>query len=395
MDKTIVVSMRKENGHSATAGRIVRWLAVALALLGCEDVPKVATFEPITDPRELFASVTFEHRAINLSTAAPYDTFRLTVMPRNALGEPMSGLPAPTFESSDTTRVQVTPEGLLRARRATDRGRPVEIVAKVIAENNIAHADTAIVHVTADPNPPGIQALRIAPDSASMLEVHLPTQGLGIYSLLHLAAGMPLDEVIRLMGMALIPQFFDESRRLIISGADFIAVAFRSSNPDALAVHPWRGELHPYRLEHARIVARSVVYGVEVSDSVDVQVVLPTHVGITIIEDEQGNLSLEPKEVALSPNATVLWYNTSERPVDIIFDRPEDVLEDPEFCDRLGGEFCDRGNIAAFAGEPIEGIGDLTNLLNAIRLRRLPKPGVYTYRSILTGLEGRLIVGAN
>src|SRR5690606_7757607 len=126
MDKTIVVSMRKENAHSATAGRIVRWLAVALALLGCEDVPKVATFEPITDPRELFASVTFEHRAINLSTAAPYDTFRLTVMPRNALGEPMSGLPAPTFESSDTTRVQVTPEGLLRARRATDRGRPVE-----------------------------------------------------------------------------------------------------------------------------------------------------------------------------------------------------------------------------------------------------------------------------
>src|SRR5690606_34328034 len=275
----------------------------------------------ITDPRELFASVTFEHRAINLSTAAPYDTFRLTVMPRNALGEPMSGLPAPTFESSDTTRVQVTPEGLLRARRATDRGRPVEIVAKVIAENNIAHADTAIVHVTADPNPPGIQALRIAPDSASMLEVHLPTQGLGIYSLLHLAAGMPLDEVIRLMGMALIPQFFDESRRLIISGADFIAVAFRSSNPDAPAVHPWRGELHPYRLEHARSVARSVVYGVEVSDSVDVQVVLPTRVGITIIEDEQGNLSLEPKEVALSPNATVLWYNTSERPVDIIFDR--------------------------------------------------------------------------
>jgi|GEM_PF-379337 len=396
MQKSIAASMRKEKGRRA-AGRIAPWLVVALALSGCDDVPEVATFEPITDPRRLFASVTLEHRAINLATGAPYDTFRLVAVPRNALGEPLSGLPAPTFESSDTTRVWVTPDGLLQARRATDFERPVYIVAKVVAENNIAHVDTALVHVTADPNPPRIQSLRIRPDSSETIEVMLPAEGSELLFVLSLASGMPWEEVYSLFGIQLMPQILDEGGQVVSAGTATLAVDFRSSNPDALRVTKYGG-LDPYRLETVRVTARSMVYGVEVTDSVDVRVVLPTLAGITITEDEHGNLSLNPKELVLGPNPTVLWLNTTGTPVDIVFDRPDAVMDDPGFCSRLGGAYCDRGDIGdlpAHTGNP-QDIGDLyTRLLSSARLRRFPEPGVYTYRSPKTGLTGRLVVMDN
>ena len=390
MHKTVAAHTPEARSDSGAAVRLVRWLVVALALSGCDDVPEVVTFEPITDPRELFASVTLEHRAINLSTAAPYDTFRLVPVPRNALGEPIAGLPAPTFESSDTTRVWVTPDGLLQARRATDFERPVYIVAKVVAENNIAHVDTALVHVTANPNPPRIQSLRISPDPSRTMDVEIPSEGLFYYGMLYLASGMPLQEVLSMMEPRLVPQFLDESGRPVMTGSAYMAVDFRSSNPDALGVRS-SGYMNPFRIETVRVTARAVVYGVEVSDSVDVRVVYPTHIGIAITEDEHGNLSLKPKEVTVSPNARVLWINASGSPVDIVFDRPDDVVDDPELCNRMGGDFCGRGDIPAFTGGP-EDMLDPSRMLNAMRLRRFPEPGVYTYRSTLTGLTGRLVV---
>lgn len=406
MENTMAPHTRGGRSDMTVAGRLAGWLVIALAFSACDDAPEVVTFEPITDPQELFMSVTLEHRAINLSTAAPYDTFRLAAVPRNGLGEPISGLPAPTFRAFDDSRIQVTPDGLIKALRPTDYDRPALIVAEIVAENNIMHADTAFVHITDDPNPPRIQSLRISSTPIGTGEVQLPNVGAQanafLLNVLHLTAGIPIDETTYIASdERIVPEFLDESGHPVITGSELLAVDFRSSNPDALGVGRGKGVLHPYNLEEARITARSVVYGVEVIDSVDLRVALPTIVGIVITEDEQGNLRLETEEVNAGPNALVLWLNTSETRIDIVFDRPDVVTNDPGTCSRLGGEFCGHGNIDAFEGvSPNDLINlfdpnTLQSISNALRLRRFPEPGVYDYHSPSTGLSGRLVVNGD
>ena len=71
------------------------WKAGALALismslwgaLGCGDMQPVAPADaPITDPAQLYRRLIIDYPAVNLSTAAGYNTAQLTALPHDAAG---------------------------------------------------------------------------------------------------------------------------------------------------------------------------------------------------------------------------------------------------------------------------------------------------------------------
>src|SRR5689334_3667472 len=103
------VPMQAPMQSEATRRPNVRWAVPGLLLLGlagCGGLEPVAPYNGIiTDPANFFQSLTLNYRAIVLSTAPGHNTFQLTATPRNALGQPMEGLPTPTFRASDTNSV--------------------------------------------------------------------------------------------------------------------------------------------------------------------------------------------------------------------------------------------------------------------------------------------------
>src|SRR5881394_1092597 len=132
------------------AGLALLGVAGGLAgtLLGCSNIEPVAPVAgPITQPEQLYMDLTLNYRAINLSTAAGSNTLQLTATPRDALGNPMTGLPAPVFKSPDTTKVRVTPEGLLTAVGTITNFQ----VTATLTVGPVTHADTTWINVTALP----------------------------------------------------------------------------------------------------------------------------------------------------------------------------------------------------------------------------------------------------
>src|SRR5690625_4358130 len=78
----------RPRGRSLIAVGAMMLTAVGMGMLAaCADITAPEIFEPETDAAKLYGSLTLDNRAINLSTAAPYDTIRITATPRNMLGE--------------------------------------------------------------------------------------------------------------------------------------------------------------------------------------------------------------------------------------------------------------------------------------------------------------------
>src|SRR5262249_16727058 len=130
------------------AVRILEAVAAVVLIGGgaaCSNFEPVATHEQISDPTPVYMRLTLDHGAVNLSPAPSYNTVQLTATPRNTLGDPMAGLPAPTFSSSDTTIVRVTPEGLVTA---VQPGADVAVIAELTIPGPIRHADTVMINVT-------------------------------------------------------------------------------------------------------------------------------------------------------------------------------------------------------------------------------------------------------
>lgn len=372
-----------------TVGMVIRRWSLALVgilgLVGCDSVPEISTFEPITDPAKLFMSVTLEHRAINLSTAAPYDTFRLKAVPRNGLGEPISNLPAPTYTSKDTTRVWVSPDGLLQARGpATD----VMVIAELVTDENIRHADTAYVNVTNAPNPPQLAELYI--DTAPSDKLVLPMMSeAGVFAAYLLAwlYGVNLELLAQL-------DLPSKVRAVDSAGNPIpdLAIEYESLNPQIADVDRWSGTASPWREGSTRIVVRTVAYGVVKADTAEVVVTLPNINGVIFHQDEAGNVFPTVNEVIVKTNGMVFWTNMANTRTEIVFDDPENVIAMSEYCSALGGEHCIDGNIPTFGHEG-EGEPDIfTDLPHLVRGRRFPVPGVYTYRATATGHTGRVVV---
>lgn len=369
--------LTETKGWDTAAARMARKAALRLigilALVGCDSLPAVPAFEPITDPAELFMALTLDHRAINLSTAAPYDTFRLTATPRNGLGDVIRDLPPPEFRSEDTTAVWVSRDGLLQARRAA---AGVRVIAELTAEGNVRHADTAYVNVTANPNPPIPATLSITPQTPEEATWPMLSQKAVVGQLfLEQIAGIPVWPVLPLRA-------FDESGNPITG----LAIEYRSLDPRIAEVDPVTGMVtQTLAPGEVGIVARTVAYGVVKTDTAFFTVTLPL-VHVVLINDWSAGVPvMDPSEVTIRPGGYVFWVSALSSPVDITFDDPTNIEELTEVCAILGGDFCGGGDIA-----PIDGSSG--DVMDAARGRRFPVPGSYAFRSTLTGLSGRVIV---
>lgn len=377
--RPILTDLDRRGVERCRAARLVvrRHIAVVVlvVLTGCSGLEPVTGYKPVTDPEQLYMALTLNYRVANLSTAAPYNTIQLTATPRNAVGVPMSGLPGPTFRSSDTTKVRVTANGLVEAR---GRATGVQVIAEVVAEGNIRRADTALVNVTTNPSPPELASLSIRPlppDSTIWPILPFPSAFYG-YILLITYTGMPFSLP------SLSPRALDRAGNLIRG----LAIEYESLDPEVVPVERHTGEITILsRPGQARVVARTTAYGISKADTVLFTVTFPIIQDVEIEAVPDGPPAFTPSEVKIRPNGMVFWTSLSGGPVDVIFDAPANVAEITSLCIALGGAFCGAGNISVFDGSS----GDA---LDQSRGRLFPVPGVYSYRSTLTGATGRVVV---
>lgn len=349
------------------------WLIGAGLWTGCDSWRPPATFEATTDPAKLFMALTLDHRAVNLSTVAPYDTVRLRATPRDGLGEAMTGLPEAAFRSLDTAAVWVTTDGLLQARRPATG---VQVIAEIVAEGNVRHADTAFVNVIADADPPKLATFSIKPQQPDdAVWAVLPRYGVVGQLLLEQIAGIRVWPVLTLRAL--------DDNGDPVKGLE---IEYWSLDPKIAEIDRRSGAVTKVHAPgEVGIVARTMAYGAHRADTAYFTVTLPFVHGIQINDWTDGKLVMTPSEVMIRPGGYVIWVNFSWTPVDITFDDPTNVEGLAEVCAILGGAFCDGGDIAPFDGSTNE-------LMDAVRGRRFPVPGSYRFSSSLTGLSGRVIV---
>lgn len=368
-------------------------LPLALVLLACGGYEGPATVtEPITDPAQVYAALTLDHGAINLSTVAPFNTIQLTATPRDGLGQPMIGLPAPTFRSSQPLRVRVSHDGRIEALQT---GTGILVIAELrVGKDSVQRLDTARVNVTATAAPPILDRLELDPVSPETAAWGLEPSVSSILGPLLLFTG-------RFFAPRLAPRALDPAGNAIAG----LVIDFESLDPAVVRWESSFSELNMLSLGQARMVAHTTAYGVTKADTVTFTVKLPLYQTITLHPATRTAGALEPSEIRLRSGGWVLWDNRSGQLADVTFDDPANVAEPTTECDALenpavfgtnvvqriyGGQFpCGSGNIPAF--NDVDPMFNNANTVN-FRIRQFPVPGVYTYRNTVTGGIGRVVV---
>lgn len=394
---------------SSGRGSVVRQLVVnvlaIVVLAGCGAIDPVATFEQDTDPKHLYLQLTTDQGAVTLSTVAPYNTLQLTATPRNALGEPMEDLPAPTFHlalASDSTNLTVTPAGLLQARAPASE---VLVIAELGIPGNVRHADTTVVYInaTTDPSPQlaSLASEPIAPDSAIMpMDLGFNFSDFGFLPFKYIIQEIPVPRALDAQGNPIPDVVFE----------------FRSLDPTIL--QPLIGPYSSGYLQvagtsagRARLEFSTTTYGTTLVDTMFITVTWPVIQRVRITAGVGGTTQFQPSDIRLTPYGVVFWENlVAGDAVDVTFEDPANVA-DPltaelgsgpvRICDRMNtesfyygpGPHCGPGNVLVpgFPSDPdLPFPGEHTYQMRLFRI-----PGVYRYHSTRTGATGRIIVTAD
>lgn len=361
--------------RSSSAAEIGAWLLTATLLAGCGGLEPVAPYSPITDPAALFMSLTLDHGAINLSTATPYDEQQLTATPRDANGAPMSGLPAPTFRSSDTTKVWVSPEGLLQARQPGSR---IRVIAELVADGNIRHADTAMVNITSNTAPPTLDVLSLEPVDGSADWPIAPVSSLWGQYLFVIASGRSFQPAFNLKAL-------DPDGNPVPG----LTIEYESLDPDVVSINPVSGSLSLAQPGEARLIARTTAYGVTRADTALFTVTLPLINGIMVQPGLNGGVpTVTSTTVLIRPGGYVFWSNLTSDSVRVTFDDPAGAARVEEICTAFGDRYpahCDSGSIAPF-------MSNRNSFYDHTRGRRFMESGRYTFHVEPLGITGQVIV---
>lgn len=353
-----------------------------LAANGCGGLEPVAPYSPVTDPAQLFMALELDHAAVNLATLDGYDELQLTATPLGSRGVPIAGLPAPTFRSSDTTRVWVTPDGLLQARRAATA---VQVIAEIVAPGNIRQADTVLVSVLETAvAPPVLDVFTIDPlDPAAANMAMLPVSGAFGRAQLQFAVRATFSA--RLTLRALDPD------SAAITG---LVVAYESLSPKVMSVDPRSATLRLLQPGDVDIVVRTTAYGVRRADTAHFTVTLPQVHGVIIEPDPNGGApKVEPRTISIRPGGYAFFSNSTPQPVQVIFENPEAATAIPELCAAIGADYsgvCDDGNIPDFMQGSVTTFPARFYALS--RGRQFLEPGEYPYRIEPLGVTGTIIV---
>jgi hypothetical protein len=287
------------------------------------------------DPTDLFWSLDLNENAINLSlddSQPEYHTFQLVATPRTVDGQlfPIPDGERVLFESSDTNRVTVTADGLIRAKAVTPANAQVRIVARLTTGRGpVSNADTAWVAVTQDVRP-------IASFSIQPLRT---TYGIGYDTIMAARALSPDD-----------------------SPVTGIRVSYSSSVPK-VAAYDATGLFRPLNLGTVMLRASTMAYGASYRDSVqltvtDPEVFVVVNNGATV--DGQTTLYFDPEVLTIKAGQGVAFAAGN-------------------FGCMYGIQFEDSSGIGA---SPVNGAtGDVPFFcgVGARQIRMFPEPGTYRY----------------
>ncbi len=340
--------------RALSSDRMVAVLALAVAACAT-DTPYAPP--PVTDPTKLYWSLTLNHRAVTLSTVAPYDTIRLVATPRTIKGLPIAGLPAPTFTSLDLQNVQVSATGLVHV---IGTGTQFTVVASLSIGND-THADTAIFNVTDTTTPPVLSRFTIHPPpgdsakTASNFPTLIPSAGID-------AAGDTIQNL----------------------------ATYYSTADSSVATIDRTGVLSPVRPGHVTVYATATAYGITKADTLPYTIGYSLFAVIQIAAEPNAAGKIvgifTPSTVSLGPGATVVFQNQSAPSTDVTFDDPTHVMQDDAACAQHVW-WCGSGNIAAFANDPSD-----TSDTKQLRIRSIPAPGTYKFHSTISGASGSVVV---
>ncbi|MBX6331827.1 MAG: hypothetical protein IRY91_08270 [Gemmatimonadaceae bacterium] len=356
------------------ASRAVTYAARALALLalaGCAKDPAAPALQ--SDPAKIFWSVTLDQRAITLSTVPQYDTLRITATPRNALGTPIAGAPAVVYKSTDPDHLVVGTDGVLHALQP---GNAIRVIATATMDG-VTHTDTAIVNVTTESHPPVLTSFSLAiPPEAT----HIPM--------------WPTSLVATILGFNFygsLPAVFLGVNALDAEGNPIpgIAIDYQSTDSSIVEIDGLdglaKGGLRPGQ---AKLIASATVYGVTMTDTITLSVDLPLVAAFQFYYPtvDSHTPALSATGLTITTGGYVAFFNTTMKPIDIVFDDPANVEEDPVMCS-IDPQLCGAGDIAAF-GDTTSADFSFANL----RVRRFPVAGTYRWHSPLTGFSGVITV---
>lgn len=342
-------------------------VVMLLAASACSGEVAVAP-PPATDLQEFYWALTFDHHAVTLSTVAPYDTLTLTATPRNIDGEPLSGLPTPTFTSTDLERVQVSSEGVVQAIAP---GNQIPVIA-TLAHGNVVHVDTVLVTVTNTASPPVLDSLSFALDSAKVAYPGIQflavtawdTSGAAIFGLpIHYTSSDPTIATISLFGSIVM--------------------------------------LQPLQPGQVTIIATTTAYGITKADTVRFTIGQSVSANIAIVQRmDAGGVERNvfvPGQITIGVGGDITWRNQTGIPTDVTFDDPTNILPVDRYCipfyTEQDPEICESGNIAAFGvPQEVDGVLDPTAFYHNLRARVFSEPGTYTYHSTSSGATGTIVV---
>lgn len=366
-------------------------LVVALGLVGCSGLEPVATFQPITDPAQLYTTLQLNHHGITLATDASnpaYNTIQLTATPLNGLGMVMTGLSAPTFDLSDSGALSRTSDGVVTALRTGD----YTVIASLVSGDNIRHADTTFLHVTSTvpAAPLGSVSIHVPPDSAVL---PIFGSGDGHVATLYIAYFGGLYDFFKILN----PVALDNAGHPM-SG---LLAQFKSLNPLIADVNPTTGEFLLHQPGHVDFVVELTAYGVTKTDTAAYTVTQPIEYQFSITDT-----GFVPSRAIVTKNALVGWRGIATgQLMDVTFDDPTNVVSpsDAMCIDAWGfveagfgiqpGPYCGTGNIAQFTGgQSNDEFALLPDGSAAIRQRQFPVPGVYKFRNTVSGATGTLEV---
>ena len=335
-----------------------------LALYACgESVAPTVPSAP-GDVSQSFWDVALDEHAVTLALVPPYDTIKLTATPRDGLGQPLADLGEVKYRPLDSLRVQVSPDGLVKALRT---GTNIRVVAE-LAVDNVRHADTVFINITAGtPRLPASFSIDpIPPDSAKWA-----MNGVGVIGSKTIAARVADEAQVPITGLA---------------------VAYTSSDPLKATVNRNTGVVSGgIQPGHLQFYASAMAYGVRVADTVDFTITMPLGWQVSFKQSplRDGGLVFVPHESVIAPGGAIEFFNSSLTPVDVTFDDPTLVVERNPTGVRcpFGVDSGGVGNILPFGGQDVR-----INFPGNCKSRRFPTPGVYPFRSTLNGATGRIIV---
>jgi hypothetical protein len=348
---------------------LVAPLCVAM-FTGCLDdavAPHVPA--PPADATPLFWGLRNDHRAVTLSTAAPYDTLRIRAVPHDGAGRALSLEGAKvTYTSAQPSRAVVSDSGIIRAIAP---GTNIYVISQLVV-NNVRHVDTTVVNVTTHATPPAValfSSAPVAPDSARWVMHH--------------------DELSLLPGFSKrLPLRIEDAAGRPITG---VAVRYSSSDPVLAPIVPFTGEIKSKRLGRATFTAEATIYGTTWKDSVEFVFDWPPYSAVSIYKHRQSSpdvppsLYYDPTYVRIGKGGTVAFRSYAQMAVQVEFDDPTHVEERTTLrCAYAAVDPGGSGNIALF--------GDATISLNHCRSRRFPVPGVYKFRVTPGGPTGTIVV---